>query len=188
MQVFNDSLYSFVTRELISRADAFEISPNVEELKMMIKGIDVKDFGDFVERGIVEICCSPFPPPRRAVVLRQVHAPIRVLPPRGRRASPTVKQIDLHNRELRIMSDRPLFAFVILLAVWLSADAARGQAPAGPAPVGALPEASAASSTDRFPPPPDPFTRGNAPPSRRIIRGDKTRQFRRSASTWRLGN
>ena len=42
MQVFNDSLYSFINRELISRADAFEISPNVEELKMMIKGIDVK--------------------------------------------------------------------------------------------------------------------------------------------------
>ena len=42
MQVFNDSLYSFVTREMISRADAFEISPNVEELKMMIKGIQVK--------------------------------------------------------------------------------------------------------------------------------------------------
>ncbi len=42
MQLFNDSLYSFVTREMISRADAFEISPNVEELKMMIKGIQVK--------------------------------------------------------------------------------------------------------------------------------------------------
>jgi twitching motility protein PilT len=27
---------------MISRAAAFEISPNVEELKMMIKGIDVK--------------------------------------------------------------------------------------------------------------------------------------------------
>ncbi|WP_437185969.1 type IV pilus twitching motility protein PilT [Planctomicrobium sp. SH668] len=42
MQVFNDSLYSFVQRELISRGDAFEISPNVEELKMMLKGIQVK--------------------------------------------------------------------------------------------------------------------------------------------------
>ena len=42
MQVFNDSLYSFVTRDLISRGAAFEISPNVEELKMMIKGIEVK--------------------------------------------------------------------------------------------------------------------------------------------------
>jgi twitching motility protein PilT len=42
MQMFNDSLYGFVTREFISRATAFEVSPNVEELKMMIKGIDVK--------------------------------------------------------------------------------------------------------------------------------------------------
>ncbi len=42
MQVFNDSLKSFIDRELISRADAFEISPNVEELKMALKGIDVK--------------------------------------------------------------------------------------------------------------------------------------------------
>lgn len=42
MQVFNDSLYYFVQKELISRAAAFEISPNVEELKMMLKGIKVK--------------------------------------------------------------------------------------------------------------------------------------------------
>lgn len=42
MQQFNDSLYSFVMSEMISRATAFEVSPNVEELKMMIKGIDVK--------------------------------------------------------------------------------------------------------------------------------------------------
>lgn len=42
MQLFNDSLYDFVTREYITRATAFEVSPNVEELKMMIKGIDVK--------------------------------------------------------------------------------------------------------------------------------------------------
>ena len=42
MQLFNDSLYSFVTRDYISRATAFEVSPNAEELKMMIKGIDVK--------------------------------------------------------------------------------------------------------------------------------------------------
>ncbi|MCL4151056.1 UNVERIFIED_CONTAM: hypothetical protein GTU68_015022 [Idotea baltica] len=42
MQLFNDSLYKFVTEEYVSRAAAFEISPNVEELKMMIKGIDVK--------------------------------------------------------------------------------------------------------------------------------------------------
>ncbi|MEZ6127330.1 MAG: PilT/PilU family type 4a pilus ATPase [Planctomycetaceae bacterium] len=42
MQLFNDSLYSFVTREYISREAAFEISPNVEELKMRLKGIEVK--------------------------------------------------------------------------------------------------------------------------------------------------
>ena len=42
MQVFNDSLKSFIDREMISRADAFEISPNVEELKMALKGIQVK--------------------------------------------------------------------------------------------------------------------------------------------------
>ena len=42
MQLFNDSLYRFVMEEYVSRQAAFEISPNVEELKMMIKGIDVK--------------------------------------------------------------------------------------------------------------------------------------------------
>ncbi|MCA9060562.1 MAG: Flp pilus assembly complex ATPase component TadA, partial [Planctomycetaceae bacterium] len=42
MQLFNDSLYSFVTREYISREAAFEISPNVEELKMKLKGIEVE--------------------------------------------------------------------------------------------------------------------------------------------------
>lgn len=42
MQLFNDSLYGFVQSEMISRSAAFEISPNVEELKMMLKGIDVK--------------------------------------------------------------------------------------------------------------------------------------------------
>jgi twitching motility protein PilT len=42
MQVFNDSLYGFIQKEYISRADAFEISPNVEELKMKLKGIEVK--------------------------------------------------------------------------------------------------------------------------------------------------
>ncbi len=42
MQVFNDSLKQFIDRELISRADAFEISPNPDELKMVLKGIDVK--------------------------------------------------------------------------------------------------------------------------------------------------
>lgn len=45
MQMFNDSLYDFVTREYISRATAFEVSPNVEQLKMMLKGIDVKGPG-----------------------------------------------------------------------------------------------------------------------------------------------
>ncbi len=42
MQLFNDSLYDFVNREMVSRQKAFEVSPNVEELKMMLKGIDVK--------------------------------------------------------------------------------------------------------------------------------------------------
>ena len=42
MQRFNESLYDFLQKDMISRAAAFEISPNVEELKMMIKGIDVK--------------------------------------------------------------------------------------------------------------------------------------------------
>ena len=42
MQLFNDSLYDFIQREYISRTTAFEISPNVEELKMRLKGIDVK--------------------------------------------------------------------------------------------------------------------------------------------------
>lgn len=42
MQLFNDSLYDFVQREFISREAAFEISPNVEELKMRLKGIEVK--------------------------------------------------------------------------------------------------------------------------------------------------
>lgn len=42
MQLFNDSLYDFVNREFISREAAFEISPNVEELKMRLKGIEVK--------------------------------------------------------------------------------------------------------------------------------------------------
>ena len=45
MQQFNDSLFDFITREFVSRAEAFEISPNVEELKMMLKGINVKSSG-----------------------------------------------------------------------------------------------------------------------------------------------
>ncbi|NNJ25288.1 type IV pilus twitching motility protein PilT [Alienimonas chondri] len=42
MQKFNDSLQSFVERDFISRAVAFEVSPNAEELKMALKGISVK--------------------------------------------------------------------------------------------------------------------------------------------------
>jgi twitching motility protein PilT len=42
MQLFNDSIYGFLKREFISRDVAYEVSPNVEELKMMIKGIEVK--------------------------------------------------------------------------------------------------------------------------------------------------
>jgi twitching motility protein PilT len=42
MQLFNDSLKWFIDKEMIARADAFEISPNVEELKMALKGIDVR--------------------------------------------------------------------------------------------------------------------------------------------------
>lgn len=42
MQLFNDSLYDFVNREYVSREAAFEISPNIEELKMRLKGIEVK--------------------------------------------------------------------------------------------------------------------------------------------------
>ena len=42
MQLFNDSLYDFVSREYVSRETAFEVSPNLEELKMKLKGIEVK--------------------------------------------------------------------------------------------------------------------------------------------------
>ena len=42
MQRFNESFHDFLKKEIMSRAAAFEISPNVEELKMIIKGIDVK--------------------------------------------------------------------------------------------------------------------------------------------------
>ena len=41
MQLFNDSLYDFVMREYVSRETAFEVSPNVEELRMKLKGIEV---------------------------------------------------------------------------------------------------------------------------------------------------
>ncbi|MCA9117622.1 MAG: PilT/PilU family type 4a pilus ATPase [Planctomycetaceae bacterium] len=42
MQAFNHSLQDFVEREFISRADAFEISPNPDQLKMWLKGITTK--------------------------------------------------------------------------------------------------------------------------------------------------
>jgi twitching motility protein PilT len=42
MQLFNDSIWGFLKKEFISREVAYEVSPNVEELKMMIKGIEVK--------------------------------------------------------------------------------------------------------------------------------------------------
>ncbi len=42
MQAFNHSLKSFVDLEYISRAAAFEISPNPEQLKMWLKGITTK--------------------------------------------------------------------------------------------------------------------------------------------------
>ncbi|MBI3860402.1 MAG: PilT/PilU family type 4a pilus ATPase [Planctomycetia bacterium] len=45
MQMFNDSLYGFVMKEYVARSTAFEVSPNVEQLKMMLKGIDVKGPG-----------------------------------------------------------------------------------------------------------------------------------------------
>jgi twitching motility protein PilT len=42
MQLFNESIWGFLKKEFISREVAYEVSPNVEELKMMIKGIEVK--------------------------------------------------------------------------------------------------------------------------------------------------
>ncbi len=42
MQLFNDSIYYFIQNEFVSRATGFEVSTNVEELKMMLKGIEVK--------------------------------------------------------------------------------------------------------------------------------------------------
>ncbi|RMG36597.1 MAG: PilT/PilU family type 4a pilus ATPase [Planctomycetota bacterium] len=45
MQLFNDSLKYFLDKEFISRETAFAVSPNVEELKMALKGIDVKGAG-----------------------------------------------------------------------------------------------------------------------------------------------
>ncbi len=45
MMQFNDSLYHFLKMEYIGRNEAFEVSGNAEELKMMLKGIDVKGPG-----------------------------------------------------------------------------------------------------------------------------------------------
>lgn len=45
MLQFNDSLYYFLKKEYIDRPTAFEVSGNAEELKMMLKGIDVKGPG-----------------------------------------------------------------------------------------------------------------------------------------------
>ena len=45
MQDFTMSLKSLVERDLIDRATAFEVAPNVDALKMALKGIDVKSAG-----------------------------------------------------------------------------------------------------------------------------------------------
>jgi twitching motility protein PilT len=45
MQTFDDSLYDFVTRGLIARADAIIASQNPNAFKMRLKGIDVKTSG-----------------------------------------------------------------------------------------------------------------------------------------------
>jgi twitching motility protein PilT len=45
MQDFTMSLKSLVERDLIDRATAFEVAPNVDALKMALKGIYVKDAG-----------------------------------------------------------------------------------------------------------------------------------------------
>jgi twitching motility protein PilT len=45
MQDFTDSLKDLVERKLIDRATAFEVAPNVEALKMALKGIEVKEPG-----------------------------------------------------------------------------------------------------------------------------------------------
>ncbi|MEM1060814.1 MAG: PilT/PilU family type 4a pilus ATPase [Planctomycetota bacterium] len=42
MQAFNHSLESFIDREVVSRAQALEISPNPEQLRMWLKGIKTK--------------------------------------------------------------------------------------------------------------------------------------------------
>jgi len=45
MQDFTMSLKYLVQERLIDRATAFEVAPNVESLKMALKGIEVKEPG-----------------------------------------------------------------------------------------------------------------------------------------------
>ena len=45
MQDFTKSLKDLVDRRLIDRATAFEVAPNPEQLKMALKGIEVKQPG-----------------------------------------------------------------------------------------------------------------------------------------------
>lgn len=45
MQEFNDSLKDFIDRGIIDRQTAYEVSPNRDALKMLLKGITVKDSG-----------------------------------------------------------------------------------------------------------------------------------------------
>jgi twitching motility protein PilT len=45
MQNFTMSLKDLVEKDLIDRATAFEVAPNVDELKMALKGINVKSAG-----------------------------------------------------------------------------------------------------------------------------------------------
>jgi len=42
MQLFNDSLHNFFNRKIISKSMALSVSPNPEQLQMMLKGIDVR--------------------------------------------------------------------------------------------------------------------------------------------------
>jgi twitching motility protein PilT len=45
MQVFTMSLKGLVEMKKIDRPTAFEVAPNVEALKMALKGIEVKEPG-----------------------------------------------------------------------------------------------------------------------------------------------
>ena len=45
MQDFNDSLKDLIDRGIIDRPTAFEVSPNRDALKMLLKGITVRDSG-----------------------------------------------------------------------------------------------------------------------------------------------